>query len=94
VAEENEVAASREDDRDMWEHIAAKLKAKRAEEENAKRLNNASIGWSWLPDRCPDCRMSWNLFPPAKTQTGIGWHDGCVRCVNCKRVYTPPAAGG
>jgi hypothetical protein len=37
--------------------------------------------------RCPHCRISWFLFPPAKVHgTDI------VRCIECKTTYPAPAS--
>ena len=77
-----------DDDREMWEEIAAKFKTRRVAEDKAREEHNAAVDWSWLPERCPSCRMSWSLFAPAKIHNGSGFHTGECRCVECKRVYT------
>jgi len=86
----DELAASRDGDREMWEHIAARMKAKREQEDLDRVANNTSMDWTWLPERCPDCRCNWNISPPARIHNGSGFHTGDCRCVNCKRVYSPP----
>jgi hypothetical protein len=47
--------------------------------------------------QCPECRLSWELFPPARVQERVPeaerkdhniFRDGpFVRCVGCKKVY-------
>ncbi len=77
-------------DREMWGAITASFKARRVAEDKAREEHNASVDWSWLPERCPDCRMSWSLFAPVKIHDGAGLHTGEGRCVECKRVYAKP----
>ena len=77
-------------DEQMWRDIASRIAEKRQRDHEKRDAHNDSIDWSWLPERCPDCRLSWTLYPPARIETGGGWHTGECRCVECKRVY--PAA--
>lgn len=77
-------------DREMWEGIARRMKAKREAELAERDRHNASLDWSWLPERCPDCRCNWEISAPAFIHDGSGKHTGDCRCVNCKRVYSPP----
>jgi hypothetical protein len=89
----SQTPATREDE-DMWKNIAASMRRQDEEWAEQRRVAESTLDYSWLPDRCPHCRMSFSMFPPAQITEVRPYgltRNGQVRCVDCKTVLSLPS---